>query len=61
MLKKKLKQTRELVLNEIVATLEYLAYLKKLSKDSLKITILKFELKRVALITKLKAIELIAY
>jgi hypothetical protein len=61
MLEKKIKQTRELLLNEIVATLEYLAYLKNQSKASLKFTILKFELKKVALITKLRAIELVTY
>ena len=61
MLEKKIKQSRELLLNEIVSTLEYLDYLKFEAKTSTKRLILKFELKKLALVAELRALELIAY
>lgn len=61
MLEKKITQVRELLLSEIVATVEYLAYLKNEVEAPVRLLILKQESRKIALVTKLKALELIAY
>ena len=61
MLEKKIIKTRQLLINEIVETLEYLAYLKNEVKAPVKMMILKYQARKMALLAELKAIDLLAY
>lgn len=58
MINKKSEKVRQAVLNEIVATLEFIEYLRTEAKGSVKRILKREEKKKQELVMKLKMIEL---
>jgi len=61
MLEKKIESVRQILLTEIVATLEYISYLKNEVKVPVKKILLQQKAKKLVLVAELKALELLAY